>query len=50
MSTQKLVTPESVNPLGEKVEMRQCSKHSKQATEIYQKLGYEKPLQENQNL
>ena len=39
MSTQKLVTPESVNPLGEKVEMRQCSKHSKQATEIYQKLG-----------
>ena len=39
MSTQKLVTTEGVNPLGEKVEMRQCSKPSKQATEIYQKLG-----------
>ena len=39
MSTQKLVTTEGVNPLGEKVEMRQCSKSSKQDTEIYQKLG-----------
>ncbi|EEK15897.1 hypothetical protein PORUE0001_0755 [Porphyromonas uenonis 60-3] len=39
MSTQKLVTTEGVNPLGEKVEMRQCSKPSKQASEIYQKLG-----------
>ena len=39
MSKQKLVTTEGVNPLGEKVEMRQCSKPSKQATEIYQKLG-----------
>ena len=39
MSTQKLVDTEGVNPLGEKVEMRQCSKPSKQAIEIYQKLG-----------
>jgi len=51
MSTQKLVTTEGVNPLGEKVEMRQCSKPSKQASEIYQKLGLrEAPFQENQNL
>lgn len=39
MSTQKLVTTEGVNPLGEKVQLRQCSKPSKQASEIYQKLG-----------
>lgn len=39
MSTQKLVTTEGVNPLGEKVMMRQCSKPSKQATKIYEKLG-----------
>ena len=35
MSTQKLVTTEGVNSLGERVEMRQCSKPLKQAIEIY---------------
>ena len=37
MSTQKLVTTEGKNPLGDTVQMRQCSKPSKQATEIYDK-------------
>ena len=37
MSTQKLVTREDKNPLGDTVQMRQCSKPSKQATDIYDK-------------
>lgn len=40
MSTQKLVTTTAFNALGEKVELRQCSEPSKQAREIYRKLGY----------
>lgn len=40
MSTQKLVTTTAFNALGEKVELRQCSEPSKQAREIYWKLGY----------
>ncbi len=40
MSTQKLVTATVFNALGEKVELRQCSEPSKQAREIYRKLGY----------
>ena len=38
MSTQKAVTSEAVNALGEKVEMRICSKPTEQATEIYSML------------
>ena len=38
MSTQKLVTTEGKNPLGDTVQMRQCSKPSKQAIEMYDKL------------
>ena len=38
MSTQKLVTTEGRNPLGDIVQMRQCSNPSKQATAIYDKL------------
>lgn len=38
MSTQKLITTVGFNPMGEKVEMRQCSRPSKEATEIYRKL------------
>jgi len=39
MRTQKLVTTHAENALGEKVELRQCSKPSKQAQEIYRMLG-----------
>lgn len=39
MSTQKLVTTTAVNALADKVEFRQCSKPSKQASEIYRLLG-----------
>lgn len=39
MSTQKLVTTEALNALGDKVELRQCSCPSKQAIEIYDALG-----------
>ena len=39
MSTQKLVTTTAINALGDKVEFRQCSRPSKQAAEIYQKLN-----------
>lgn len=39
MSTQKLVTTTAVNALGDKVEFRQCSKPSKQASEIYRLLN-----------
>ena len=38
MSTQKLVTTEGRNPLGDIIQMRQCSNPSKQATAIYDKL------------
>lgn len=39
MSTQKLVTTEAVNALGDKVELRQCSKPTKPAEKIYTALG-----------
>ena len=39
MSTQKLVTSEAVNALGEKICFRLCSKPTKSAKEIYEKLG-----------
>ena len=39
MSTQKLVTTKGKNPLGETIEMRQCSSPSKQAKQIYDKLN-----------
>lgn len=38
MSNQKLVTTESKNPLGDTIQMQQCSGASKQATAIYDKL------------
>lgn len=40
MSTQKLVTTEAINMLGEKVELRRCSRPSKQAMEIYNAMDY----------
>ncbi|MBO4659553.1 MAG: IS1634 family transposase [Prevotella sp.] len=40
MSTQKAVTSEAVNALGEKVEMRICSTPTEQAAEIYSMLKY----------
>lgn len=40
MSTQKLVTTEAVNALGDKVTLRQCSRPSKEAKEIYRILKY----------
>lgn len=40
MDTQKLVTTEALNGNGEKVELRQCSRPSRQAQEIYRALGY----------
>ena len=43
MSTQKAVTSEAVNALGEKVEMRICSTPTEQAAEIYSMLNY-KPM------
>lgn len=42
MSTQKAITTEAVNALGEKVEMRICSEPTEVATEIYDKLKYKK--------
>ncbi|MDL2326922.1 transposase, partial [Bacteroidales bacterium OttesenSCG-928-A14] len=39
MSTQKLVTTEAVNALGDKVTLRQCSKPTKQAEQIYEALN-----------
>lgn len=39
MSTQKLITTTAVNALGERVEFRQCSRPSKQASEIYRMLN-----------
>lgn len=40
MSTQKLVTTEGLNPLGEKIRIRQCSEPTAEAAEIYRMLGY----------
>jgi len=40
MKTQKLVTTHGVNALGEKVELRQCSKPSTQAEDIYKMLNF----------
>ncbi|MFV0506360.1 MAG: transposase, partial [Bacteroidales bacterium] len=40
MSTQKLVTTEAINALGEKVELRQCSKPTKQVERIYSTLKF----------
>ena len=42
MSTQKAVTTEGTNTLGEKVYMRLCSKPTKAAEDIYDKLKYKK--------
>ena len=42
MSTQKAVTTEGANVLGEKVQMRLCSEPTKVAEDIYDKLGYKK--------
>ncbi|MDO4756827.1 MAG: transposase [Parabacteroides sp.] len=40
MKTQKLVTTEAVNALGERVAFRQCSRPTAQAKEIYDKLKF----------
>lgn len=42
MSTQKAVTTEATNALGEKVQMRLCSEPTKVAGDIYDKLKYRK--------
>lgn len=42
MSTQKAVTTQAVNALGEKVTVRLCSTPKKEAAEIYEMLGYKK--------
>lgn len=42
MSTQKAVTTEATNALGEKVQMRLCSEPTKAAEDIYDKLKYKK--------
>ena len=42
MSTQKAVTSETVNAMGEKVEMRICSTPTEQAADIYSMLNYKK--------
>ena len=42
MSTQKAVTTEATNALGEKVQMRLCSEPTKVAEDIYEKLKYKK--------
>ena len=42
MSTQKAVTTEGTNILGEKVQMRLCGEPTKVAEDIYEKLGYKK--------
>lgn len=42
MSTQKLVTTQAINALGEKVTFRQCSKPSKKAESIYKALNLKK--------
>ncbi|MGL5938145.1 MAG: hypothetical protein ACRCY5_05400, partial [Phocaeicola sp.] len=40
MSTQKAVTTEGINALGEKIETRICSDPTKDATQIYKALKY----------
>jgi len=42
MSTQKAVTTEAINALGEKVQMRLCSEPTKVAEDIYDKLRYKR--------
>ena len=42
MSTQKAITTEAVNALGEKVRIRMCSTPRKEAADIYEMLGYKK--------
>ena len=42
MSTQKAVTTEGANALGEKVYMRLCSEPTKAAEDIYERLKYRK--------
>ena len=42
MSTQKAITTEAVNALGEKVHMRLCSEPKKSAENIYELLNYKK--------
>ena len=43
MQTQKSVTSEAINALGEKVKMRICSTPTEQAADIYSMLNY-KPM------
>lgn len=48
LSTQKAVTTEATNALGEKVQMRLCSEPNKSADEIYERLKYKKmPFKKN---
>ncbi|MBP9997663.1 MAG: IS1634 family transposase [Bacteroidales bacterium] len=42
LSTQKAVTTEATNALGEKVHMRLCSEPNKSANDIYERLKYKK--------
>ena len=42
MSTQKAITTEAVNALGEKVQLRLCSNPTKAAADIYERLRYQK--------
>ena len=42
LSTQKAVTTEATNALGEKVHMRLCSEPNKSADDIYERLKYKK--------
>ena len=42
MSSQKAITTEAVNALGEKVKIRMCSTPRKEAADIYEMLGYKK--------
>lgn len=42
MSTQKAITTEAINGMGEKVQMRLCSEPNKSADDIYERLKYKK--------
>ena len=42
LSTQKAVTTEATNALGEKIHMRLCSEPNKSANDIYERLKYKK--------
>jgi transposase len=42
LSTQKAITTEAINALGEKVYLRRCSEPTKDADDIYERLGYKK--------